>query len=247
MPLTKGIFISDVHLPDNIPLRPVFDYMKDFKPDVVILGGDIIDAKGMHGADSMRADQVDMGNYERDCKLLYGFLSDIRDTAPRAHYVYLEGNHCERYKRLARKYPKVFADAFNIPRDAFPKGMGIDWVEYGTYQSSVEIGDTTFIHGNIWPDAHAKAYATRYTPNKVVYGHLHHYQAYTTHRATPSMSPRYAVTAGCLCKLDPEWKRGEGHKWQNGFISFMSNNGTTVPTVHLIENGMFNVGAKVYK
>lgn len=245
--MIKGVFISDLHMPDAINLSPVLKFIKDYKPNVIILGGDIIDAEGMHGVDSMPASQIDVGNYKRDIRLIRDLFQKISHVSPLSNYIYLEGNHEARYTRVARKYPKTFPDTFNIPRDAFPKGLKIEWVPWGDYQSYVVFGDTVFIHGNIWPDLHAKAYALRYTPFKVVYGHLHHYQTYTTHRATLEMSPRYAITPGCLCNLAPEWKKGKGHQWVHGFASFISDKGVTVPTVHLIENGMFAVGNKVYK
>lgn len=245
--MIRGIFISDVHMPDNINLNPIFAFIKDYQPNLIILGGDIIDAKGLHGVDSMSTSQIDVSLYQRDIKLLRGLFREISKVSPNSQYVYLEGNHEERYQRIMAKYPKTFPDNFDIYRDAFDKNDKVSWVPYGDYSSYVTVGDTLFIHGNIWPDLHAKAYAIRYTPHKVVYGHLHHFQAYTTHRANPNTSPRYAVTAGCLCKLDPDWKKGEAHKWVNGFVSFISENGITIPTAHLIENGMFAIGRKIYK
>ncbi len=242
MSLVKGVFLSDIHCPDNIPLDPVLEYVKDFKPDITILGGDIVDAKGLHGVDHMPASAVDVGFYHRDIKLIRNLLTKIRQASPKTKIVYLEGNHEHRYRRLAEKFPNLFGELFNIQRDI----ELVNYIPYGTYDSQVVVGDCAFIHGTIWPDNHAKSYALRHTPSKVVYGHLHHYQAYTTHRATPAMSPRYAVTAGALCSMDPDWKRGAAHQWVNGFISFISSDGITVPTVHMIEGGKFNVGAKVY-
>jgi hypothetical protein len=55
------------------------------------------------------------------------------------------------------------------------------------------------------------------------------------------------MTAGCLTKLAPDWKKGEAHQWVNGFVSFISDHGITVPTAHLIEGGKFNVGGKIYQ
>lgn len=241
--MIKGIYLSDIHMPDNIDLKPVFEFIKDYKPDQIILGGDIIDAKGMHGVESMSAAQVDTSNYDRDCDLIVNLVQQLYTLSPSAKIVYLEGNHEERYRRAQTKYPKVFD--FDIERDAIPDF--VKWVPYGDYESFYRLGDTLFIHGNIWPDLHAKAYALRYTPFKVVYGHLHHYQAYTTHKATLDMSPRYAVTAGCLSTLAPDWKKGEGHQWVNGFMTFISDGKTTIPTAHMIEKGMFAIGGKVYK
>lgn len=241
------MFLSDLHLPKSIPLNGVFDYIKDYSPDIIILGGDIIDADGLHGVDSMKAEAVDLAWYKRDCELIKGIMVKLAKAAPDATFIYLEGNHEERYARLARKYPKVFGDTFNFMRDAIPLPMLTQWIPYGNYDSFFEFGDTLFVHGTVWPDNHAKLYALRHVPYKVVYGHLHHFQAYTTHRANPRMNPRYAVTAGCLCELTPEWKKGEPHQWTNGFISFIYDGKTVIPTVHMIEKGVFNVGRKIYK
>lgn len=245
--MIKGMFMSDIHLPLSIDLRPVKAFIKDYQPTEITLGGDIIDAMGMHGVDSLPASSVDVSLYERDTNIAKEFIRELSDLSPNAKFIYLEGNHEERYQRLANKYPKVFGKAFNFKRDALPKELNIKWIPYGTYDSYYALGDTMFIHGNIWPDLHAKAYAMRYTPFKVVYGHLHHFQAYTTHKATLNMSPRYAVTAGCLSELSPDWKKGEAHQWVNGFVTYLSDGKVTIPNVHLIEKGMFHVGGKIYK
>lgn len=243
----KGVFLSDIHMPDNINLTPVLNYVKDLQPDIIILGGDIIDAKGMHGIESMRADQIDQNWYERDKKLFKDFLSSLQQVAPKARYIYLEGNHEERYSRVMKKYPKVFKGRFNFIRDASPKGLNIKWIPYGTYSSFFRLGDTIFLHGTVWPDIHAKKYALDHTPYKAIYGHLHHFQSYTTRKSLATMTPRYAVTAGCLSHTMPEWKKGAPNQWVNGFISFVYDGKSVLPQVHLIEKGKFYVGNKEYK
>lgn len=242
--MKKGMFLSDIHMPFNIRLTPLFSYMEDLKPDIVILGGDVIDASGMHGIESMKASEVNLNHYNRDVKLLKGMFKTVSGLAKKV--VFLEGNHEERYRRVVSKYPDLFGSLFNLQRDTCLPEYGVDWVPYGAYSSSYIIGDCAFIHGTIWPDNHAKAYALRHTPYKVIYGHLHHLQAYTTHRANPAMNPRYAITAGCLTNLSPEWKKGEAHQWVNGFISFIYDEKTVIPTIHMIENGKFSAGGKVY-
>lgn len=245
--MKKGIFLSDVHIPEQINLKPVFKYIEDLKPDYVILGGDIIDAMGLHCSESMRADQVNMDWYERDTNFLKEFLGEIYRIVPKAEVVFLEGNHEERWQRIAKKYPKVFKNVINLKRDSAVKGMNIKWIPYGTYSSYYKLGDTVFIHGTVFPDNHAKKYATDHTPYKCIYGHLHHFQSYTTRKAFSTMSPRYAVTAGCLSKTTPEWKKGAPNQWVNGFISFILDRANIIPSVHLIENGVFMAGSKEYK
>lgn len=243
--LFHGIFLSDIHMPDNIDLKPLLSYIGDVKPKVVILGGDVIDAQGLHASESMKAEQVKMAWFSRDVRLAIGLVSDIKRASPASSIIYLEGNHEQRYARLQEKYPDLFATSLDF-RSALSPHVE-KYIPYGKADSYYRVGDAVFIHGDIFPDAHAKAYATRYSPSKVIYGHLHHYQAYTTHRALLHEQPRYAVTAGCLSTLNPEWKRGKANQWINGFLSFVSDGKTTVPTVHMIEHGRFAVGGKIYQ
>ncbi len=241
--LQHGIFISDIHMPENIPLAPVLDYIKDVKPSIVIFGGDIIDATGLHASESMKAEQVKMSWFRRDVAMASGLIRQVAERT-NAALIYLAGNHEGRYERLQLKYPDLFRDTLDFEAKIGP--LVNRYVPYGTAGSYHKIGDTVFTHGDIFPDSHAKPYALRYTPNKVVYGHLHHFQAYTTHRALLHESPRYAVTAGCLSTLNPEWKKGKANQWVNGFVSFVTDGTVTTPTVHLIERGRFAVGGKVY-
>jgi len=103
-----------------------------------------------------------------------------------------------------------------------------------------------FTHGDIYPELNAKPYALRYSPYKVCYGHLHHFQAYTAHRALLNESPRFAITAGCLSTTNPDWKKGKANQWVNGFVSFVTDGKTTTPTVHIIDGGRFIAGNKIY-
>jgi UDP-2,3-diacylglucosamine pyrophosphatase LpxH len=257
MSKTIGAFISDIHLPDEIKLDAVFEYLMDLAQQAkeqrvrftLILGGDILDAKGMHGIESLAASQIKLEWYERDKKLLTEFLTKIADNVGKnIDLIYLEGNHEERYSRVMKRYPDAFAGRFDFMRDVVKKIYpNAEWVPYGTYESYFKLGDTIFTHGTIYPENHAKKYATIYAPFKVVYGHLHHFQAFTLHNAMPELPAHYAVTAGCLTHLAPEWKKGHPNMWQNGFIDFVSINGNTTATPHPIDNkGRFQVGGKIY-
>lgn len=217
-------------------------------PDTVILGGDIIDAQDMHGCESMKAADIQLAWYFRDVKLLRGFLERVQKAAPKAEIVYLEGNHEERFRRIMQKYPKPFPPGtFDLIRDATPNGMKPIWIKYGTYESFYRLGDTVFTHGTIYPDGHSKQYAQNFAPYKVVYGHLHDYQTWTIRNAfATGSSPRYAMTAGCLTHRAPDYKKGAPHKWVNGFVDFLFDGEVCTPTAHVIENGRFSIGAKVY-
>jgi hypothetical protein len=255
MSKTIGVFLSDIHMPDNIDLAPVLRYVEDLYKQTIkdknkfllILGGDIIDAKGMHGIESMMASNIKSEWYTRDCGLMTSFMQRLLIITPKAELVYLEGNHEERYKRIMVRYPDAWGDRFSFHRDVvskfFPKAK---WIPYGTYDSYYKLGDTVFTHGTIYPSNHAKKYAEVFAPFKVVYGHLHHYQAYTIHSAMPELPAHYAVTAGCLTHTAPEWKKGQPNCWINGFVDFVSEGGITTPTAHTIAKGKFMIGGRTY-
>lgn len=256
MSKTIGVFLSDIHMPDHINLKPILNYVKDLYQQaiknkdkfLIILGGDIVDAKGMHGVESMQASQIKLEWYERDKKLMSSLLHDLLDIAPKSDMVFLEGNHCERYRRIMEKFPDAFGGRFDFNKDVLQKVWpNSKWIPYGNYKSYYKLGDCIFIHGTLYPTHHAKKYADVFAPFKVVYGHLHHYQAHTIHNAMPELPAHYAITAGCLSHTTPEWKKGQPNCWVNGFLDFTSENGVTTPTVHLIENGKFTIAGKEYK
>jgi predicted phosphodiesterase len=240
----KGVFLSDVHLPYQINLKPLFQYLKDLQPDQIVLGGDILDGPD-HGVDGWTMEQVEKRGfecYDRDVKLIKEFVASLHKAAPKAKIVYLEGNHEERYMRLVRRYPNALKARFRL-WDAVP---GVKWIPYGDYDSFYKVGDMLFTHGTIFPDAHSKKMAMAYLPDKVCYGHIHDFQSYTTHNGDPRKPGRYAVTAGCLCGRLPDYKKGHPNKWVNGFVSWTSVNGTTSAVPVLIESWGFAVGNKLY-
>jgi predicted MPP superfamily phosphohydrolase len=254
---TVGVFLSDIHLPDAINLVPVFRYIKDLYTQTVkdknkflfILGGDIIDAQGLHGIDSLAASQIKLDWYERDKKLLAEFLTRLSDIAPKAELVYLVGNHEERYDRIMKRYPDAFGGRFNFYKDAVkPIYPNAKYIPYGDYDAYFKLGDTVFTHGTVYPQNHAKKYAEVFAPFKVVYGHLHHLQSYTMHSAMPELAPHYAITAGCLSKTAPEWKKGQPNCWITGFVDFFSDGQLTTSTAHTIDTkGRFMIGGKIYE
>lgn len=247
MKLIKGVFLSDIHLPFEINLSGILNYIKDLQPDQIILGGDIIDADGTFGIDGWTADKVQSDGlpaFKRDVELLRGLLSALEKVSPRAEIIFLEGNHEERYRRPLSRYPELLKGKFDLVKES---GFNGKWIPYGDYDSFYKVGDMLFTHGTIYPDAHAKKMAMAYLPHKVCYGHIHDFQSYTTHNGDPRRPGRYAVIAGCLCGRLPDYKKGQPNKWVNGFITWYSVDGVTTATAHLIEKWGFGIGGKIYK
>jgi hypothetical protein len=173
----------------------------------------------------------------------------LKALAPTAKLVYIEGNHEQRYQRVMVKYPDAWGGRFDFHRDVVKKIFpSAKWVPYGDYDAYFKLGDTVFTHGTVYPQNHAKKYAEVFAPFKVVYGHLHHYQAYTMHSAMPELAPHYALTAGCLSSVAPEWKKGQPNCWITGFVDFFSDGKLTTASPHIIDaKGRFTIGGRLYQ
>lgn len=243
--MKHGIFLSDIHGPSEaIPLGGIFAYIRDVRPTYIVLGGDVIDATGLHAAESMRAEDVKLAWFERDVHYAKMLCASFFSAAPRAQIIYLAGNHEERYARLQQKYPDLFGKTLDFEK-AIKKSVS-RYIPYGKASSYFLLGDTVFAHGDIFPEAHARKYATRYAPRKVVYGHQHDFQAWTMHRALVNDTPTYGLSVGCLCSLNPAWKKGIANRWVNGFVTFVTDGVTTTPSVHLMQDGKFEIGGTIY-
>jgi len=59
--LKKLIALFDVHIPYNINLDPVFEFIGDFKPNIVVLGGDAHDFTSLSSWVSDQSRNLDGG------------------------------------------------------------------------------------------------------------------------------------------------------------------------------------------
>jgi len=97
--------LSDIHFPyhDEEALKVAIDYLIEYKPDTIILNGDILDFYGLSAFDKdpskpkMR-EELEQGRW---------FISAMRETFPNALIYYKIGNHEMRLERwLKLKAPE---------------------------------------------------------------------------------------------------------------------------------------------
>ena len=136
-------YVSDVHLPfeDKVNVRVTLDYLADYKPDLVILGGDIWDFYEISdyerdpGRIKSLQDEFDEGRY---------FIKAIAELSARV--IFLEGNHEGRLHRLISRNPGLFKlRSLEIPRAAeLPEG----W-QYFPSQTHYRLGPMLALHGDV--------------------------------------------------------------------------------------------------
>src|SRR5689334_22599151 len=90
--------LSDIHFPyyDKQALTAAIKHLKTFKPDCIVLNGDIIDCYQLSNFD--RDPRNRSFKYELD--MLRNFIVQLRDMFPNNRIIFKLGNHCERYERI---------------------------------------------------------------------------------------------------------------------------------------------------
>ncbi len=162
---------------------------------------------------------------------LHHDLARFRAASPESRFIYLEGNHCYRIRSaLIEKMPVALSakavgdtrEALHLARLLDFDGLGIEYVgPYGSYGDDWYWEDRVrFVH-----DGGVKSGGGKTTSSHVehadcttIFGHIHRLEmaGRTTHR-NGKIKTIYAVSAGCLCRIDghvpaatarPDWQHG---------------------------------------
>lgn len=226
MSVKTTVIVSDIQYPyhDKILLKKMLHVISDMQPDAVVQIGDGIDfpqvsqwSKGTAGeyADTL---QEHIEGYRKD------FLLPLREVAPKADIVWLEGNHDLRLRDFVRKYaaPLVPLKALDV-RSLFQLGELDIRYEHGP----LRVATNTFaVHGHESGGYCASAsawdakFSKRYGSDKnFVFGHTH--QPFLISRAfgyDGKVSPRFTMNVGSI--MDPvaaTYVKDGSVSWQPSF------------------------------
>lgn len=208
--MTVTVAIGDVHIPyeDRTAIECAFSIIRSIQPDNVVLIGDIID---FYTVSKYAKDPTRINTLQEEIDQTYQFLSEVRDVAPKARIIYMEGNHEDRLNRfLMTKAPELYCLRFmQVARLLRLNDFKME------YNDGHEvIGDTTFTHGHIvrkHSAYSARAMAEEY--GTVLFGHTHRLGM---HHKRDGRGDMIAIENGCLCELDPGYVKGIAD-WQQGF------------------------------
>jgi hypothetical protein len=202
--------LHDIH--DPRALDAVLKFTSDFKPHVVLLGGDFIDC----GAVSHHA--------RGKPRLTEGLrlLGDFRDAranvlAPleasgASQLIYHMGNHEAWVDRLVDEFPGL-EGVVDVA-----SGLRLDrWqvVAQGGYS---RIGKLHFIHGDQLRSANPAKYAVDTFERSVRFGHFHRASMHSKINALDISDVRTGMGVPGLCKRDPGYGRGAPNGWSLGFL-----------------------------
>lgn len=208
--MTKIMFCTDEHIPfqDKDIIEIMFQFMRKFKPDVFILGGDTND---WYSASSFSKDPKRLLSLQAEFDETIKYLTRIRKTIPKSDIYMLESNHMDRMQKYLQLHPELEPLKCLKPENLLN-------LEKNNIKllPRIIIEDTIFIHGE---KLGSKSGATAAKNTEVyrmngVNGHAHRANKYYY---TSFSGTNFWIEAPCMCnKLD--YTGRDPINWQNGFV-----------------------------
>lgn len=211
----KAAIFADCHLPyhDEIAVNAMLDRLDIYKPDVLILDGDIADVYTL----SYFQKDPKKRDLHGEMKIVAQFLKHLQERY-KCDIYYKLGNHEERWDRFFWTHPDFCEMSFVKFQNVIEKEYGVEGVNWVTNKRIIHLGNLPIVHGHEWmrsfnnPVNPARG-AFLKTLSDVLVAHLHQ----TSDHEERTMDGRLIVTRsiGCLCGLNPEY--APLNKWAHSY------------------------------
>lgn len=219
-------------------------FIKDFKPDHVILGGDILDCGCISHHNHGKPGAVEGFRLLGDAKELQTALIQPLETLKPKSLTYIVGNHEDWLTDLVQQIPALegIVDVRSV------LSLGQKWKvvpQGGTHQ----LGKLTFIHGDtISGGEHcAKNAVTNYERN-IRFGHFHTHSTFTKTSPVDNKLAKTGMCVPCLCGKAPNYGEGKPNRWVQGFLwGYVGEGGHFSDYVSIITDGKTIINGKMYK
>ncbi len=233
-----------VALHDERAINVAMQFIEDFKPHHVVLGGDILDCGSISHHRKGNPGQLEGLRLLAEAEEARAMLIKPIEQAVKGRLIYQIGNH---------------EDWLNDAVDDCPTLEGIITVEALLKLSprwevipqgkAAKLGKLTFIHGDTVGGGQNPALAavTAYERN-IRFGHHHTFQVAT--KTTPVDSNGHTgIAVPCLCKKDARYNQKRPNKWMQGFLwGYVDGpEGSFNDYVSIIVNGKAMINGKLYR
>lgn len=244
--LTKFIMLNDIHVPHNIPLNGIWDFVRDFQPDHMLLVGDIVNNDPFdHWAREKPARAKEMPKPKTYFKLCNDtFYVPMKEAAGKdclvTHWI---GNH-EYWSSRAIEYMPEGEGYWEVWNNV-EKGCVDLWVPS---KGVANLGYLHFTHGDIIKGGKYHPWQfLNYFNRNIMYGHYHDVGT-ASHTAPIDMRDRHIARCnGCLEKYNPHFMENRPHNWQHAFsYGWVKPNGIFATYQVIIIEDKFVVNGKEY-
>ena len=255
--MKKFVFLVDLHygyerdvyrhkkpMHSEAAMNCALSFVQHFKPDELILGGDILDCAAISHHNKKKPAQVEGLRLQLDAEELRTRFIEQLALPPKAKKHYIIGNHEDWLGDLVDETPGLeglvslekllqFDSSWNVR----PQG------------GHINLGKLTFLHGDQLRGGEyaAKAAVVAYE-RSVRFGHFHTYQAYTKTSALDIKLGRTGVIVPCLCSKAPKYGEGAPNRWVQGLnYGYIHADGTYNDYVAIITNGKTCIDGRIFK
>lgn len=254
--MTKFAFLCDLHygyerragrkspLHDLKAFGAAYAFLRDFKPDVLILGGDILDCGVIshhnHGKPGRTEGLRLLADMEECARDVIRPLEALRAN----QQVYITGNHERWITDLTDDIPGL-EGILDLSRN-----MGLQQWKVLEQGAKFHLGKLTFVHGDQLTGGQGVARnAVTVAERSIRFGHYHTFSAFTKTSFIEEKLGRTGIACPCLCTKDMKYGQGKGNSWVQGVnFGYVDKDGTYADYVAIITNGrLVAPNGKVYR
>lgn len=222
----------------------VLKFASDFKPDIWIHGGDMLDCGVIshhnHGKPGATEGLKLIADAAEGRAL---FIDPVEEIIGKGDLIYIIGNHEDWLTDLTDQIPALegLIDLKTLLKlnkwSIIPQG--------GAYN----LGKLTFIHGDtVKGGEHVAKNAVINYERNIRFGHHHTYQAYTKNSALDFKNAKTGICVPCLCSKTPKYGEGAPNRWVQGFnYGYIGEGGLFNDYIAIIVDGKTTINGKNYK
>lgn len=202
--IERAIVANDFHYPFHDPKMVSLwqKFIKDFKPDTIIINGDLLDMWELSDFDK---DPRNESKFTKEVELGKNFFKDLRYELPQAHIVYVFGNHEYRFQKYLIRHAAAISELLSLEDLLKLDDVDIEVANSGLKESFYPYGHLYISHFNKvsqhggWT---AKQLVDKYMVS-ILHGHTH--RVGSNLRSTLDGRTLGGWDNGCMCDLKPQY------------------------------------------
>jgi hypothetical protein len=238
----KGRKLEAIH--DPKALGAVLSFIADFKPQAVVLGGDMLDCGAISHHTRGKPRLTEGLRLLEDFRGLRASLITPLEASGASQLIYHIGNHEDWVNQLVDEYPGL--EGVIDVESGLELGAGWQVVPRGGVS---RLGKLHFIHGDQLRGGQNPArHAVETFERSIRFGHFHRASLHTKISALDVSDVRTGLGVPGLCRRDPGYGRGAPNGWAIGFLwGWVHKDGSFNDYLTFIVDGKFTANGKTYK
>jgi hypothetical protein len=232
-----------VPLHDSKAINVALEFAKDFQPDHIVLGGDILDCGCVSHHNHGKPGATEGMKLLEDAKGCSDSIIKPLEALDADTYTYITGNHEAWLGDLEEKIPSL-EGMFSLEKVL---GLNEHWKVVPQGEGH-KIGKLLFLHGDqVKGGQYPSKWAVEAFERNVRFGHFHGYQTYSKTSSVED-NTKTGMLVPCLCKKGPLYGGGSPNKWSQGFLyGYLRDDGYFNDYVAVITKGKAMINGKEYK